>query len=223
MSRHCKGSVEASHRRAKNRNVQKGWVLLLSTLEGIDQPTRVENKHYSAWVNTELITGWVMWQINTWKKNLYVTPYISNYSRKVFTTISFPYSVWKRTTPSPLPGLCLLWLRSWKSATFCLWVQEGPERWPPLWASSPAPCLVYLQIPPGWLSSALLPEENTVHIILNAHKIITENPFCQLFLWLSLTWAASFTSSMATSSDFEMPILSRSLLSTTYMIASVFE
>lgn len=102
--------------------------------------------------------------------------------------ISSLYCVWEHTTPWPLPGLCLLWPKSWKSATFCLSVQEGPERWPPLWASSPAPCLVYLQIPPRWLSSALLPGENTARVSLKTWR--TEyNPFRRLFLWLSLTWS----------------------------------
>lgn len=53
-------SHKASYRQAKDRNVQKGWEPLLSTLKGIDQPTRVEKKHVSVWVNTEQITGWVM-------------------------------------------------------------------------------------------------------------------------------------------------------------------
>lgn len=57
MSRHCEGSVTRLHTDKKDCNVQKGHGPLLSTLKGIDQPTRVENKHDSVWVNTEQVTG----------------------------------------------------------------------------------------------------------------------------------------------------------------------
>lgn len=71
MSRRCGGSVT---RLQTDGNVQKGRRPLLSTLQGIDQPTRGENKHASVWVNTQPITGNVT-QINKCKKKNNHPPY----------------------------------------------------------------------------------------------------------------------------------------------------
>lgn len=52
-------SHKASYGGVKDRQVQRGRESLLSTLQGIDQPRGVQNKHGSVLVNTKQITGLV--------------------------------------------------------------------------------------------------------------------------------------------------------------------